>query len=89
MEGVSCDGQGGHGLVTDGQSGGIVAGVQFGVHAEPGAGAGGGGPMLSTMTSWLVIHEGAGPVKGVVVVFLGFPVVFGQARVRCQGQGWP
>jgi hypothetical protein len=41
MDGVSCDGQGGHGLVTDGQSGGIVAGVQFGVHAEPGAGGGG------------------------------------------------
>jgi hypothetical protein len=24
-----------------------------------------------------------------LLFFLGFPVVFGQARVRCRGQGWP
>ena len=34
----------------------------------------------------LVIHEGAGPVKGLLLLFfLGFPACFGQARVRCRG----
>jgi hypothetical protein len=38
----------------------------------------------------LLVHEGAGPVKGTCCCcFSGFPVVFGQARVRCRGQGWP